>query len=224
MAKLRVQVILLVILASWTQSGRAFDISLYDAIDLIRLGRETVMELMESWDMIRSSVPSAVVEGAGQDYTFVKRMEKELRQRIDRVAKKIDDYQERMEIKINTVLTQLLMQLPMQRRLDDGLRSLEHYVGQVHGLYDTFELYASGPHNFETYTIIRFAKSCVSPRLGELPDVLKSIHRLMVPSDYQVYNTSILVLLASQMQVCRVVVCSNVVCSNVLRQGKGAVS
>lgn len=217
MAKLRVHAILLVVLAAWTQSGRAFDLSLYDAIDLIRLGRETVMELMESWDMIRSRGQSATAEEAGQDFMFVKRMEKELRQRIDRVAKKIDDYQERTELKINTVLTQLLVQLPMQRRLDDGLRSLEQYIGQVHGLYDTFELYASGPNNFETYTIVRFAKSCVSPRLGELPDVLKSIHRLMVPSDYQVYNRSILVLLANQMQVC-IVVC---VC---LRKNKGAVS
>ncbi|XP_032680538.1 uncharacterized protein LOC116848499 isoform X1 [Odontomachus brunneus] len=210
MAKLRVHVILLVVLASWTRPGCAFDINLYDAIDLIRLGRETVMELMESWDMIRSHGPTAAIEGAGQDYMFVKRMEKELRQRIDRVAKKIDDYQERMEIKINTVLSQLLLQLPMQRRLDDSLRSLEQYVGQVHGLYDTFELYASGPNNFETFTIIRFAKSCVSPRLGELPDVLKSIHRLIVPSDYQVYNRSILVLLANQMQQVSNQMCSDV--------------
>lgn len=206
MAKLRVHAILLVVLASWTLPGRAFDLSLYDAIDLIRLGRETVMELMESWDMIRSHGPTSVVEGGGQDYTFVKRMEKELRQRIDRVSKKIDDYQDRMEIKINNVLSQLLVQLPMQRRLDDSLRMLEHYIGQVHGLYDTFELYANGPNDFETYTIRRFAISCVSPRLGELPDVLKSIHRLVVPSDYQVYNRSILVLLANQMQVCRVFV------------------
>lgn len=204
MAKLRAHVILLVVLASWTQYGHAIDVSLYDAIDLIRLGRETVMELMESWDMIRSRNPSAATsEGNGQDYMFVKRMEKELRQRIDRVSKKIDNYQERIEIKINTVLSQLLLQLPMQRRLDDSIRSLEHYVGQVHGLYDTFELYANGSNNFETFTLIRFAESCVSPRLGELPDVLQSIHRLLVPSDYQVYNRSILVLLANQMQVCR---------------------
>ncbi|EFN89743.1 hypothetical protein EAI_01991 [Harpegnathos saltator] len=217
MAKLRVYVILLVVLASWTQSGRSFDFSLNDAIDLIRLGRETVMELMESWDMIRSRNPSAAAEGGEQDYMFVRRMEKELRQRIDRVAKKIGDYQERMETKINTVLSQLLIQLPMQRRLDDGMRLLEHYIGQVHGLYDTFELYASDSTSFETYTIIRFAKSCVSPRLGELPDVLKSIHRLLVPSEYQVYNRSILILLANQMQV-RHVVC---VC---LCEGNDAVS
>ncbi|XP_014472844.1 PREDICTED: uncharacterized protein LOC106743483 isoform X1 [Dinoponera quadriceps] len=209
MAKLRAHVILLVVLTCWAQSGRTFDVNLFDAIDLIRLGRETVMELMESWDMIRSRAPAAAVEG-GQDYMFVKRMEKELRQRIDRVSKKIDDYQERMESKINRVLSQLLLQLPMQRRLDDSLRSLEHYIGQVRGLYDTFESYANRSNNFETYTIVRFAKSCVSPQLGELPDVLKSIHNLMVPSEYQVYNSSVLVLLANQMQQMSNQMCTDV--------------
>lgn len=197
MAKLHASVILLVVLASWTH---AIDISLYDAVDLIRLGREAVTEVLESWEMIRPRGPTAADEYE-QDFPFVKRMEKELRQRIDRVAKKIDVYQERMETKSDTIMTRLLVRLPMQRRLDDSLRQLDHYIGQVYGLYNTFEMYANDPDRFERYTLVQFAKSCVSPRLGELPDVLKSIHRLIVPSVQQVYNSSVLVLLAYQMQV-----------------------
>lgn len=200
MAGFRVPAILLIVLASWTtHTSRAIDINLYDAVDLIRLGREVVTEVMESWEMIKSRDPG----NEELDFPFVKRMEKELRQRIDGVSKKIDLYQERMEAKADTILTQLLQRLPMQRRLDDGLRELDHYVGQIHGLYKMFELYAANSDRFERYTITQFAHSCVSPRLGGLPDVLKSVHRLMVPSEQQVYNRSVLVLLANEMQVGR---------------------
>lgn len=197
MAKIRVTVTLILVLALTCNDSDGFDVSLNDALDMIRLGRETVVELLESWEMIR---PHGSHESES-DFLFVKRMEKELRQRIDRVSKKIDDYQERMETKTDTILTQLLLRLPLQNRLDNSLSELDHYIGQVQGLYNVFDMYASNQDRYEKYTMVQFAKSCVSPRLGELPDVLKSIHRLMVPSEQQVYNRSILVLLANQMQV-----------------------
>ncbi|XP_020290288.1 uncharacterized protein LOC109857914 isoform X1 [Pseudomyrmex gracilis] len=196
MIEFRTSATLILVLAT-LNGGGGFDLNLNDALDMIRLGRETVVELMESWDVIRTHSSAAAQE---QDYLFVKRMEKELRQRIDRVSRKIDVYQERTEIKIDAILTQLLLRLPMQRRLDDSLRELDHYVGQVHGLYNLFERFAKNPDRYERYTMVQFAKSCVSPRLGDLPDVLKSIHRLTVPSEQQVYNRSVLVLLAHQMQ------------------------
>ncbi|GAB1865808.1 hypothetical protein CAJAP_06887 [Camponotus japonicus] len=198
MAKFRETVTLILVLALTCNNSYSFDVSLNDALDMIRLGRETVVEILESWEMIR---PHASQHESESDFLFVKRMEKELRQRIDRVSKKIDDYQERMETKTDTILTQLLLRLPLQNRLDDSLRELDHYIGQVHGLYNIFEMYANNSNRYERFTMVQFAKSCVSPRLGELPDVLKSIHRLLVPSEQQVYNRSILVLLANQMQV-----------------------
>lgn len=197
MAGFRTLAVVLLVFAS-TKISRGFDVSLNDAFDLIRLGRETIEEVLESYDMIRARGPNAEENG---DLLFVKRIERELRQRIDRVSKKIDVYQERMEVKIDAILTQLLLRLPLQRRLDDSLKELEHYIGQVHGMYETFGNYVDNPDKYEKYTVIQFAKACVSPRLGELPDVLKSIHRLMVPSEQQVYNRSVLTLLANQMQV-----------------------
>lgn len=202
MAKFPINVTLIFVLAL-TNANYGLDVSLNDALDLLRLGRETITEILESWEMIRPHGES-LTQGTENNYLFVKRMEKELRQRIDRVSKKIDDYQERMETKTDTILTKLLQRLPMQMRLDDSLRDLDHYVGQVHGLYKRFEMYADNSQSFERYTIVDFAKTCVSPRLGDLPDVLESIHRLMVPSELQVYNRSILVLLANEMQVSHV--------------------
>ncbi|XP_011051337.1 PREDICTED: uncharacterized protein LOC105144250 isoform X1 [Acromyrmex echinatior] len=188
-------IILLVVLAS---ASCVFGININDAIDLIRLGRQAMMDVLESWEMINSSLPSDLK--AGEELVFMKVMERQLLKRMDQVSKKIDEYQELVEDKSDTILSQLLLQLPMQRRLDDSLKELDHYLGQVQELYTLFEMYADNPDKYEKYTMLQFAKTCVSPRLGELPDVLKSIHRLMVPSDQQVYNRSILVLLANQMQ------------------------
>lgn len=198
MAKFQVFTILFLLLVL-TRYNRAFDISMNDALELIRLGHDSVMDILETWDMIRPAASGTT--GGAEDFVFVKRMEKKLRERIDRVSKKIDDYQERMEIKADNILSQLLIQLPMQRRLDDSLRELDHYIGQVDGLYSVFDTFANDPNKYERYTIEQFAKSCVSPNLGALPDVLKSIHRLIVPSEQQVYNRSVLVLLAQQMKV-----------------------
>ncbi|XP_018339502.1 PREDICTED: uncharacterized protein LOC108746909 isoform X1 [Trachymyrmex septentrionalis] len=188
-------IVLLIVLAS---ANCIFGISINDAIDLIRLGRQAMVDVLESWEMINSSLPSDLK--AGEEFIFMKMMERQLLKRMDRVSKKIDEYQELVVDKSDMILSQLLLQLPKQRRLDDSLKELDHYLGQVQELYTLFEMYADNPDKYEKYTMMQFAKTCVSPRLGELPDVLKSIHRLMVPSEQQVYNRSILMLLANQMQ------------------------
>ncbi|XP_018301872.1 uncharacterized protein orion isoform X2 [Mycetomoellerius zeteki] len=195
MARNHQGIVLLVILAS---AGCVFGIGINDALDLIRLGRQAVVDVLESWEMINSNLPSDLK--AGEELVFMKMMERQLLKRMDQVSKKIDEYQELVEDKSDTILSQLLLQLPMQHRLDGSLKELDHYLGQVQELYTLFEIYADNPDKYEKYTMLQFAKTCVSPRLGELPDVLKSIHRLMVSSEQQVYNRSILVLLANQMQ------------------------
>ncbi|XP_018057376.1 PREDICTED: uncharacterized protein LOC108693138 isoform X1 [Atta colombica] len=195
MARNHQKIILLIILAS---ASCAFGININDAIELIRLGRQAVVDVLESWEMINSSLPSDLK--AGEELVFMKMMERQLLKQMDQVSKKIDEYQELVEDKSDMILSQLLLQLPMQHKLDDSLKELDHYLGQVQQLYTLFEIYAGNPDKYEKYTMLQFAKTCVSPRLGELPDVLKSIHRLMVPSEQQVYNRSILVLLAKQMQ------------------------
>lgn len=192
----RLGVTLLVVLAS---AGCGFGVGLNDVIDVLRLGRQVVMQAMESWEMVLPA--HAGDKLPGEDLVLVKVIERELLKQMDQISKQIGKYQERMENKADEILTQLLLQLPLQRRLDNSLRELDRYVGQVQGLYKLFEMYADNPDKYEKYTILQFAKTCVSPRLGELPDVLESIHRLMVPSKERVYNGSILVLLANQMAV-----------------------
>lgn len=187
---------LLVVLAS---ASCVFGISAFDALELVRLGHHAVVQALESWEVILPRLPADKL--LGDDLVFMKMLERELLKQMDQVSRKIDEYQERMENKADTILTEMLLRLPLQYSLDDSLKQLDHYVGQVQGLYKVFEMYAVNSDKYERFTMLQFAKTCVSPRLGDLPDVLKSIHRLMVPSEQQVYNRSILVLLANRMQV-----------------------
>ncbi|XP_011883380.1 PREDICTED: uncharacterized protein LOC105570638 isoform X1 [Vollenhovia emeryi] len=186
--------VLLVVLAG---ASCALGLDVSEAFDLVRLGRKVVVQTLESLDVMDAKRFSEKLPG--EDAVFLKVMERELLQRMGQISQQIDEYQTRMEDKADAILTKLLLQLPMQGRLDDSLRDLDNYLGQVQGLYQLFELYANNSDKYETFTMLQFAKTCVSPRLGELPDVLKSIHRLMVSSGQQVYNRSVLVLLANQM-------------------------
>lgn len=189
-------IILLVVLAS---AGSAFGVGLNDILDVVRLGRLVVVQAMESWDLVLPQHSGDRIPG--EDLVLMKMMERELLKQMDQISRQISEYQERMENKADTILAQLLSQLPKQRRLDNSLRDLDRYVGQVQGLYKLFAIYVNNTDKYEKYTMLEFAKTCVSPRLGELPDVLESMHRLMVPSKEQVYDGSILVLLANQMGV-----------------------
>ncbi|XP_012541396.2 uncharacterized protein LOC105839550 isoform X1 [Monomorium pharaonis] len=189
------RIILLAVLAS---ADCVFGISAFDALELARLGRHAVMQALESWEVILPRLPTDKL--GAEDLVYMKMLERELLKQMDQVSRKIDKYQEQMENKADTILTEMLLRLPLQYSLDDSLKKLDNYVGQVEGLYRVFEMYAANSDKFERFTMLQFAKTCVSPRLGDLPDVLESIHRLMVPSEQQVYNRSILVLLAKQMQ------------------------
>ncbi|KAL0118791.1 hypothetical protein PUN28_009452 [Cardiocondyla obscurior] len=186
-------VILVVVLAC---AGCTSAIGLDDAFHLMKLAR-TAMEMMDFGDMIKL-IPNDKL--LNEDLIFLKTMERELIKRMGQISDQIQEYQNRVEDKVDTVLTQLLLHLPAQRRLDDSMKDLDFYIGQVQGLYKIFESYADHPDKYERFTLLQFAKTCVSPALGDLPDVLKSLHRLVVPSEQRVYDRSILVLLAKLMK------------------------
>lgn len=172
-------------------------VSLIDIKDMLRFGRETMMDILESWELIRPKKPNEDDNG----YPFIYRMEKEIKNRIAMVSNKIDLYQRKLEIHIDMILPKLLTDLPLQENLNSKLHTLEQHVGQINDLYYNFEFYVKRTDKYEKYTLEDFALTCVSSRSGALPDILKNIHRLLVPSADTTSNSSILVLLGKQMNV-----------------------
>lgn len=188
--------IIFILILSVEQFTYSFQFGFVDVKDLIRFGHEVVGYALESWDFIRPKDSEY-----DNSLPFIHKMEKELKNRISKVSQQISTFEEYMDIHLDTVMNQILTQMPLQQRLDEKLRIIEQFVGQINDLYSDFHLYTKTPDRYEKYTLEDFAKTCVSSRSGALPDLLKSIHRLFIPSPDEILNRSVLILLANQMQV-----------------------
>ncbi|KAF7412065.1 hypothetical protein HZH66_000961 [Vespula vulgaris] len=167
-----------------------------DVGEILRFGQETMHGMLETLDIITDTVP-----GMEDNIPFIKRMEKVLKNRINEVSHKLDIYQEKTQARTQKVLEQLMSNLPMKLSMEENFRNFDHYVGQINDLYDVFVKYATAPETYERFTLEDFAKASISPGLGALPDVLKTLHRLVVPSESQLYNRSIIISFSNQMKV-----------------------
>ncbi|XP_033321630.2 chemokine-like protein orion isoform X1 [Megalopta genalis] len=203
MVAMGIKTILVCLLINVGPPVNSFDaMSIMDIKDMLRFGRETLVDILESWEMIRHKEPN----DEENSFPFVYRMEKELRNRISLVSNKIDLYQMKMGMHIDSVLAKLLTDLPLQENLNNKLHLMDGYTGKINDLYANFIYYSKSPINYEKFTLEDFAATCVSSRSDALPDILKSIHRLLVPSND--LSGSILVLLAKQMNEAASQICS----------------
>lgn len=191
-----VSMILIILISFHFQPNDSLDFTFGDIGEILRLGHETIHGLLETLDVISDTVP-----GTEDNIPFVKRIEKELKNRISRVSHKLDIYEERTQTRTQKVLEQLTNNLPKKLSMEENFRDFDHYVGQINDLYNVFVKYATAPETYERFTLEDFAKNNISPSLGALPDVLKTLHRLVVPTESQLYNRSIIISFSNQMKV-----------------------
>ncbi|KOC63814.1 hypothetical protein WH47_01144 [Habropoda laboriosa] len=187
--------IFICLLFSLQQCANGFKIGYVDIKDLVKFGYDIAIEASETWNLINTNPES------DNSLPILSRMEKEIKSRIVRVSDKIDSFQEQMDVHLDAIVAKLLNDIPLREKLDRKIQMLEQFVGQINDLYNMFVLYSKAINRYEKYTLEDFAKTCVSSRSGALPDILKSIHRLFVPSADEVLSRSILILLANQMHV-----------------------
>ncbi|XP_003424464.1 uncharacterized protein LOC100679659 isoform X1 [Nasonia vitripennis] len=187
-------------------SVSSFDISFGDVTEVLKFSREVVTDVLESYHMIKPKRPG----DDDTDFPFVKRMEKRLMNHITQVSRKIDVFEGRLEHRTEIVLDAILTKVPEREMLESSMHDLWKYLGQIDNLYQNFLHYASAPQRYEQYTMEDFAKNAVSSSLNALPDVLKMIHRLVVPPnwDVDIFHRSILTLLAKNMQEASTQICN----------------
>ncbi|XP_029052069.1 uncharacterized protein LOC114880335 isoform X1 [Osmia bicornis bicornis] len=174
-----------------------------DIVELLKFGQEIATDAFESWELIRPKDPEY-----DNNLPFVHRMEKELRNQISKVSHKLDMYQEKLELRMDTIMVKLLNDLPLQQNLDQRLRKIDELLGRIDDLYHSFQMFVVEPKRYERFTLEDFAKTCVSSRSGALPDVLKTLHRLCTPQDDYTFSKSIIVLLVNQMQQAASQICN----------------
>ncbi|XP_003704039.2 chemokine-like protein orion isoform X1 [Megachile rotundata] len=174
-----------------------------DVMELLKVGHGIVTDAFESWELIRPKDPEY-----DNTLPFVHRMEKELRNRISKVSRELDMYQQKLEIRMDTIMAKLLNDIPLRQNLDQRLRRIDELVGQIDDLYATFQMFVVEPRRYEQFTLEDFASTCVSSRSGALPDMLKTLHRLFIPYDGISFSKSVLVLLGNQMQAAASQICN----------------
>lgn len=198
MYKIRKITSLLVILLAVVQLSSSFDISFGDVTEILKFTKETVTDALESWEWIRPKRPNI---NEDSDFPFVKKMEKRLMDKMKTVSIKLEFIENRIEQRTETMFYRILREIPEREKLEKGMHDIYKSIGQVDNLYQTFLNYVEYRSKYETYTLQDFSRTILSHRLGDLRDVIKSIHSQVVPQDYDIFQQSILTILANRMKV-----------------------
>ncbi|XP_023247290.1 uncharacterized protein LOC106645091 isoform X2 [Copidosoma floridanum] len=200
---------LLAPIIGWLVLGtEAFDVSLGDVTEVLKFSRELVTDALESYQLVKPKEPGS--SGAGDTFPFVKMMEKRLMSRISQVSRVIEAHESREQQRTDLVLDAILERVPEREQLEKAMHDLWKYLGQVENTYQSFVRYAGARQRYEQYTMEEFARNAVSSGLNALPDVLKMIHRLVVPPakwEEDVFHRSVLTLLARNMQEASLQIC-----------------
>lgn len=192
-------ILLFIFLALVVRPGFQFDISLGDVTEVLKFTKETVTDALESWEWIRPKAPNS--NGENNNFPFVKQMEKRLMDKMKTVSIKLDLIEERMEQRTEMMFNQILREIPERQKLEKGMHDLYKSIGQVENLYQNFLNYVNNQKKYESYTLQDFARTVISHRLGDLRDVIKSIHAQVVPQEYDIFQQSILTIMANRMKV-----------------------
>ena len=184
------------LLAHQASFVQPFDINFGDIGEMLNFARETVMGSLEALEFVRQRTPQDHVN----DFPFIKRMEVRLINQIQAVSRKIKDYETKMESRSDEIIATITRDIPLRHRLDRNMHEIARDIGRIDDIYINFNDYASDPAKFEDYTMVDFAKTCVSSGRGDLPDLLKDIHRLVVPITGS-FDSSVLILLAQNTKV-----------------------
>lgn len=170
---------LLVLLLSTTKPTSGFLVDLGDVKDIVSLGNDITVTALQSLELIQQGTIS---NNDQIILPFIKKMEKRLMSQIKNVNDRIDMFQQRLEQNRDEIIDILIRELPKRNQIDRNIADLSKYLGRIDDFHRKFEEYSNSSKKFESFTIQEFAKTCVSSEYGDLPDILLSLHRLIVPN------------------------------------------
>ncbi|XP_015118956.1 uncharacterized protein LOC107042423 isoform X1 [Diachasma alloeum] len=183
------------------QRTASFNLDFGDIREMLVLGREIGISALESAEWIRKGSQN----DSELNFPFIKKMERKLMEQIATVNRRLDNLEVTINQRAGEIIDVLLRELPRREQLDRNLYEMNRYLGRIDDFYRRFLDYALAPVKYEGYTMKDFAKSCVSNAYGDLPDLLESIHRLLVPLGQ--FDSGLLALLANNSQEAAAQIC-----------------
>lgn len=176
----------------------SFAVDFGDIREILGLGREIATNALESLEWIR--------KGEGNngelDFPFIKKMERKLFDKMNTVNNRVQNLEKQIDQRTGEVLDIIMRELPLREKLERNVQDMSALLDRVNDFHNDYTVYYSDKNDkFEHFTLRDFAKRCVSIEFRALPDLLRSIHRLIVPNNFIQKDQSIFTQIALNSQV-----------------------
>ncbi|OXU29061.1 hypothetical protein TSAR_015176 [Trichomalopsis sarcophagae] len=159
-------------------------------------------EIYTGIDYVYKKLLPTTTKDSESDAKIEPGMEQRLTDQIKHVAKKLDSLKVDMQNMKDEIIDKISNEIPDQINLKSNLFEIYLRINQIENSYEEFLTYVRDPHKFSNDTLKRFAKAVTSPELTELPNVLKTIHWLLVQTDVDI-GDSVLTVLSRSTQIPR---------------------
>ncbi|XP_057325995.1 uncharacterized protein LOC130668027 isoform X1 [Microplitis mediator] len=176
MAKLHLGFTLVVLLMISTEKSSSMFMNFGDVREMLGVGREVVVGTLESLEAIRKDENDT----GEMDYAFIKKTEKKIMSLIKQNNRQLESIQLQLDQRAGEIMDEIIKKVPERQRLNRDFDNLNELLGRINDIYEQYKEYYTHDDKYEDYTRLDFARTSVSLEMGALPDLLASVHRLIM--------------------------------------------
>lgn len=176
MAQLHLGFTLVVLLMISAEKSSSIFMNFGDVREMLGVGREVVVGTLESLEAIRKDENDT----GEMDYAFIKKTEKKIMSLIKQSNRQLESIQLQLDQKAGEIMDEIIKKVPERERLNRDFDNLNELLGRISDIYEQYKEYYEHDDKYEDYTRLDFARTSVSLEMGALPDLLASVHRLII--------------------------------------------
>lgn len=165
-----------VLLLISTEKSASFFMDFGDAREILSFSREVTVGTLESLEWIRKDENNT----GEDDYTFIKRTEKKILRLIKQSNRRLEDLEKQVDQRAGEIIDEVIKKVPQRERLNRDMDNLNELLGRINDIFLQFVEYHTYGDKYEVYTRLDFARNSVSLDMGALPDLLASVHRIVM--------------------------------------------
>ncbi|XP_074102860.1 uncharacterized protein LOC141529955 isoform X3 [Cotesia typhae] len=159
-----------------TEKSASFFMDFGDAREILSFSRELTIGTLESLEWIRKDENNT----GEDDYTFIKRTEKKILSLIKQTNRHLEDLEKQVDQRAGEIIDEVIKKVPQREQLNRDMDSLNELLGRINDIYLQYVEYYTYGDKYEIYTRLDFARNSVSLEMGALPDLLASVHRIIM--------------------------------------------
>lgn len=171
-------------------------VSLDDALDIIKVGKDIVVTLAKAWDIVDDSY-----DFSDTPTPFIEKTERKLFRKMDAIQKKMEQLNTEIHAVGMQTISGFTRYLPDRIKLELRLNDLLDYMTRLQVFYGDYLNYYMKHEDFERLTLEDFAKTVTSHGSGSVRSLVERIHAFIAPSDTGFTDSGILGPLSNNLKV-----------------------